>query len=94
MMTFASPFCLLARQVSWNAGSHGSKTNFAYCGTLERNLSRAPAGMMWSVVMRSPTLIAATPFKSFASGSPFGTWAMFGPRTIFAPATPFPAVAR
>ena len=60
----------------------------------ERNFSRAPAGMMWSVVILSPTLIAATPARSFASGSPFGTVAMFGPRTISVPFTPIPAVAR
>ena len=40
-MTFASPFSLFAMQMSWNFGSHGSKTNFA-CGTFERNLSLAP----------------------------------------------------
>ena len=50
--------------------------------------------MMWSVVILSPTLIAATAVRSFASGSPFGTVAMFGPRTIAAPFTPLPAVDR
>ena len=93
-MTFARPFSLFAMHLSWNFGSHGSKTNLAYCGMFERNLRRAPAGMMWSVVILSPTLIAATAEMSFASGTPFGTCAMLGPRTISAPFTPFPAVER
>ena len=85
---------MFARQRSWNVGSHGSKTNFAYWGTFERNLRRAPAGMMWSVVILSPTLIAQTPLYVSGIGTPFGTGAMFGPRTISVFFTPFRAVAR
>ena len=90
----ASPAFWFAWQMSWNFGSHGSKTYFAYSGMLERYLSRAPAGMMWSVVILSPTLIATTPARSSASGTTFGTGAMLGPRTISVPFTPLPAVAR
>ena len=49
---------------------------------------------MWSVVILSPTLIAQSALRDVVSGSPFGTGAMFGPRTISVPFTPFPAVLR
>ena len=40
-----------------NSGSTVSKTNSEYFGMFERYFMRAPAGMMWSVVILSPTLI-------------------------------------
>ena len=45
-----------------NAGSMCSKTYSEYFGTLERYLSRAPAGIMWSVVILSPDLYADDAF--------------------------------
>jgi len=46
----------------------------------ERYFIRAPAGMMWSVVILSPTLIVTGPASVSGSGVLTGGWPMFGPR--------------
>src|SRR5512136_1410947 len=65
-----------------NSGSTFSNTNSEYFGTFERYFMRAPAGMMWSVVILSPTLIEATPRTVAGNGSFVGGAPMFGPRNI------------
>ena len=42
----------------------------------DRNFRRAPAGMMWSVVILSPTLMAQIALSVSGRGSPFGTGAV------------------
>ena len=43
--------------------------------------SLAFEGMMWSVVMLSPSFISASPESVSAGGTAFGKGFMFGPRT-------------
>ena len=58
------------------------KQNSESLGTLERYGSIfAPAGMMWSVVMLSPTFRVSGALISSFSGSPSGMGRMLGPRT-------------
>src|SRR5574341_439162 len=57
-----------------------SNTNSAYFGMFERYFNLDPAGMMWSVVILSPTLIATTPLIASGNGSAAGGSPMFGPR--------------
>jgi hypothetical protein len=52
-------------------------------GTFERYFIRAPAGMMWSVVILSPTLMATSPVTDSGKRSFFGGAPMFGPREIW-----------
>ena len=59
----AGPPGLLRPPARWaKVGLPGSlkrlKTYLAYSGTLERCFSSVPAGMMWSVVILSPTLMS------------------------------------
>src|SRR5512137_1170580 len=80
-MTVLSPLFLTSIALLGKVGSIGSNTYFEYSGTLERYLSLAPAGMMWSVVILSPTLsiawaLSAAGIASFVGGAP-----MLGPRT-------------
>ena len=51
-------------------------------GTLLRNFMRAPAGMMWSVVMRSPTLMVTTPMMLLRHRVLLGGSPMLGPLAI------------
>src|SRR5512134_1239145 len=65
-----------------NAASTPSNTNSAYFGMFERYFSLDPAGMMWSVVILSPTLMATTPLIAGGSGSAAGGAPMLGPREM------------
>ncbi len=49
---------------------------------LERSLRYWPAGVMWSVVIRSPTLSVTCPSTCPGGGSACGGAPMFGPRSI------------
>src|SRR4030067_1388839 len=80
--TVCKPFFLAAIALLGNAGSMGSKTNSEYLGTLDLYLSLAPAGIMWSVVILSPTLIPTLPFMLSGILSLTGGVPMFGPLTI------------
>ena len=80
MIRLWTPLPLFSRQRFGKVASTFSKTNSAYFGTLERYLSLAPAGIMWSVVILSPTLIIASAERfagiaSFVGGAP-----ILGPR--------------
>ena len=71
---------------SAKVGSPGSlkqlKTYLAYSGTLERCFSSAPAGMMWSVVILSPTLMQHLPGERVAAAARrAGGLTMVEPRT-------------
>src|SRR5208337_5268870 len=81
-MTVASPFFFASIALVGNALSMGSKTYFEYSGTLERYLSLAPAGIMWSVVILSPTFMPMTPTICSGIGSFVGGAPMFGPLAI------------
>ena len=74
------PPAALAR--SGKVGSTLSKTYSEIAGIFERKGSTLdPAGMMWSVVMLSPTFSSNSPLS--VSGTPgwMGSGLMFGPRT-------------
>ena len=51
-------------------------------GTFERYLSHVPAGVIWSVVMLSPSFMRTLPFRVSGRGPCLGSSLMFGPREI------------
>src|SRR5574337_203542 len=67
---------------SWNLASMAEKTDSAYFGTFDLNLSHVPAGVMWSVVMLSPSFMSTLPLRLSGSAPCFGSSFMLGPRTI------------
>ena len=75
-----TPFALFASARLLNVGSIPSKTNSAYLPMLERYLSLAPAGMMWSVVILSPVFRVTSPRIVSGRGTLSGGFPMFGPR--------------
>src|SRR4030066_153250 len=75
-----TPFALFASARLLNVGSTPSKTNSAYLPMLERYLSLAPAGMMWSVVILSPVFRVTSPRIVSGRGTLSGGFPMFGPR--------------
>jgi len=79
-ITLWTPFALFSSDRLLNVGSTPSKTNSAYFAILERYFSRAPAGMMWSVVILSPTFRVTAPRIASGRGALSGGFPMFGPR--------------
>jgi len=64
-------------------GSTAANTNSEIAGMFERSGSTfAPAGIMWSVVMLSPTLRRILPQTVSGRGVLCGNGLMLGPRTI------------
>src|SRR3989344_4524971 len=53
--------CKAAFAFSWNLASMAEKTDSEYFGTLLLYLSHVPAGVMWSVVILSPSFISTLP---------------------------------
>jgi len=75
------PFFLIAR--CGKSLSTTSKTNFEISGILLRSgRIFAPAGMIWSVVILSPTFRMISPVNVAGNGGNSGKGAIFGPRMI------------
>src|SRR2546422_10381426 len=75
---------------SGNVGSTYSKTCSAIAGMFDRNgRNFAPAGMMWSVEMLSPSRMSTSPSIVSLGGFATGSGAMFGPRMIWTDARYF-----
>src|SRR5437667_7894853 len=73
-----------------NVGSTYSKTCSAIAGMFDRSgRIFAPAGMMWSVEMLSPSRIRTSPSITSFGGFATGSGAMFGPRMTLTEARSF-----
>ncbi len=69
--------------LSGKSSSHTVKQNFDIAGILERNGNiLAPAGMIWSVVILSPTFSEHFASMLSASGTVVGNGFIFGPLKI------------
>src|SRR5256886_7670992 len=75
---------------SGNVESTYSKTCSAIAGMFERKgRTLAPAGMIWSVEMLSPSRISTSPSIESFGRAATGSGAMFGPRMIWTEARSF-----
>ena len=82
------PPAFLAR--SGNVGSTYSNTCSAIAGMFDRKgRTLAPAGMIWSVEMLSPSRISTSPSIESFGRAATGSGAMFGPRMIWTEARSF-----
>ena len=82
MIAEGYPDSLFEAHLAAKSGSRFLKTYWEYLGMFERNLSSWPAGMIWSVVILSPTLIATLQASASGMGVFMGGGPMFGPRNI------------